>query len=1096
MNPINTYHSGEKLICGGDPQVNCEQENKKVDTNIPSKTNTVVYYDVASELGCAGGISYQRVAVYTETGVFSRFDYIDSSGVISATMPAGFTLGPCVITTPEITHDVEYVCNETTNLLDKIIHTWIDGVAQADVITSTTISCQDAPPTNTEFEYVCDIVTGFYQRIERSYDINGAFIPGSEIITPTTIGCSSFEDIYVPHVNGCIETRTPGATVCNQTVTYYTFSDTDMVGFTITANDGNGNYTMIQEQSNTLAHDDFLALLQTIDSGEVRAVEDVGPGLIAFHMWNGNVSNVIDISPTEVQFDLHFEAGVTDTPIALTSPCGPDPVADAVYQADATQLRNIYDAAPIGVQQPNGGTALFFTVTSYSVVPGSEILTHTPAKQIITKLVDGTLEDSYYEQGTMTPIVFNPATDVFVNQCTATQMVNVPNCDGTTTNKTVDDVTGAYLLNQKNLHTAIVYDNITSTAVGDITTTLTGTTVGFTFNIAYTNWGGPGNVYTVDFGNGVTHTGSVPSFDYVNEPDGEYRIKIFSRYEDGGRYKSIHLGTTIVIVKTGNTLTMVTVNPMVVNRSIQRTLATAQRDYCGTVPQGGAYTQDGTAYTTVGALALSRLEVADEWLGMSDVDNTVSTTDFELVPVCDVGTATINDVGVTVTETSGIVTVAFVVPSSVTNDTLHSVHVDWADGTVNYIYSDTGAGQGVHDFTKYPDGTYEIQCWLRMFSGKEYSFKNDITVVGGVITAFEGTQTYAVLSYPVKLGKAYKKITNAGYTIVDSNGTLYTPLGTIQDECPTYISPYVKSTTLNAVPENVADLVECVVGSANLVTEGLDGNITAAASVAGGSPNAIVHTLLGNTLAINGAGTNGASSAGLNVNISGGTFSAAQFTFNINVIGDEDPLDSADMGITVWDNVAGISVTATTITSSLSYLTDAQGVGLNMPIYAYPSTGSHTIVWTGDLPAGDYTVVLLTQDLGVLDMIELSVDHNIVSGPTTTTKAQLVALDQCTIDALTPEPVVAPIEVPNGRIIINSASMAVIVGSSLVRSFSVKGLDNVKYNISFDNGATWLTDIDGGDSWGEGNSDNLDISQVFVSPSVNGDRVFIHWETI
>ncbi|MGB2788236.1 MAG: hypothetical protein WBC13_02800, partial [Dokdonella sp.] len=179
--------------------------------------------------------------------------------------------------------------------------------------------------------------------------------------------------------------------------------------------------------------------------------------------------------------------------------------------------------------------------------------------------------------------------------------------------------------------------------------------------------------------------------------------------------------------------------------------------------------------------------------------NQPCNSDFELVPVCDVGTATINDVGVTVTETSGIVTVAFVVPSSVTNDTLHSVHVDWADGTVNYIYSDTGAGQGVHDFTKYPDGTYEIQCWLRMFSGKEYSFKNDITVVGGVITAFEGTQTYAVLSYPVKLGKAYKKITNAGYTIVDSNGALYTPLGTIQDECPTYISPYVKSTPLSNI---------------------------------------------------------------------------------------------------------------------------------------------------------------------------------------------------------------------------------------------------------------------------------------------------------
>lgn len=148
---------------------------------------------------------------------------------------------------------------------------------------------------------------------------------------------------------------------------------------------------------------------------------------------------------------------------------------------------------------------------------------------------------------------------------------------------------------------------------------------------------------------------------------------------------------------------------------------------------------------------------------------------------------------------------------------------------------------------------------------------------------------------------------------------------------------------------------------------------------------------------------------------------------------------------------------------------------------------------------GDYTVgyILQDQNAGIgADSVNLSVTHNITAGNTTTTKAQLVALDQCTINALTPEPVVAPIEVPNGRIIINPASMLVIVGSSLVRSFSVKGLDNAKYNISFDNSATWLTDIDGGDSWGEGNEDNLNISQVVIQPTVSGDRVFIHWETI
>ncbi len=239
--------------------------------------------------------------------------------------------------------------------------------------------------------------------------------------------------------------------------------------------------------------------------------------------------------------------------------------------------------------------------------------------------------------------------------------------------------------------------------------------------------------------------------------------------------------------------------------------------------------------------------------------------------------------------------------------------------------------------------------------------------------------------------------------------------------------------------------------------------------------------------------------AGLNVAATG-LITGAQFTFNIDLIADSDPGDPADFGVVVWDNVAGTSVLATSITAPFSMSYDPQGSGLNFPIYANPvAPQSFQVVWTGDLPAGDYTVGFILQDqfAGIgADSVNLSVTHNITAGNTTTTKAQLVALDQCTINALTPEPVVAPIEVPNGRIIINPASMSVIVGSSLVRSFSVKGLDNAKYNISFDNSATWLTDIDGGDSWGEGNEDNLNISQVVIQPTVSGDRVFIHWETI
>lgn len=383
---------------------------------------------------------------------------------------------------------------------------------------------------------------------------------------------------------------------------------------------------------------------------------------------------------------------------------------------------------------------------------------------------------------------------------------------------------------------------------------------------------------------------------------------------------------------------------------------------------------------------------------------------------------------------------------TVTNDSLVGFWTDFGDG-----YNDFG---NVPDHSYNADGSYEIKTYAILNS------KNKILINAKEVIITNGVVAYAPTGTSSTINRPYRHVVNTalqnycGNTPVDNpylaDGTSYTPTGTLGLHLDAIIDELEDNAEWN--PENVADLVECVVGSANLVTEGLDGNITAAASVAiGGSPNAIVHTLLGNTLAINGAGTNGQSSAGLNVNISGGTFSAAQFTFNINVIGDEDPLDSADMGITVWDNVAGISVTATTITSSLSYLTDAQGVGLNMPIYAYPSTGSHTIVWTGDLPAGDYTVILLTQDQGVLDMIELSVDHNIVSGPTTTTKAQLVALDQCTIDALTPVPVVTPIVQRRHENFVQTGTTPLVIPAGAIAISVTKTNNTGVINISGDN---------------------------------------------
>lgn len=367
---------------------------------------------------------------------------------------------------------------------------------------------------------------------------------------------------------------------------------------------------------------------------------------------------------------------------------------------------------------------------------------------------------------------------------------------------------------------------------------------------------------------------------------------------------------------------------------------------------------------------------------------------------------------------------------------------------------------------------------------------------------------YAPTGTSSTINRPYRHVVNTalqnycGNTPVDNpylaDGTSYTPTGTLGLHLDAIIDELEDNAEWN--PENVADLVECeVISGGGVVTEGVDANLNVISTLLGIPTPDNRHILLGNTLSISSTGSSNVMAAGLNVAATG-LITGAQFTFNIDLIADSDLGDPADFGVVVWDNVAGTSVLATSITAPFPMSFDPQGSGLNFPIYANPvAPQSFQVVWTGDLPAGDYTVgfILQDQNAGIgADSVNLSVTHNITAGNTTTTKAQLVALDQCTINALTPEPVVAPIEVPNGRIIINPASMSVIVGSSLVRSFSVKGLDNAKYNISFDNSATWLTDIDGGDSWGEGNEDNLNISQVVIQPTVSGDRVFIHWETI
>lgn len=233
--------------------------------------------------------------------------------------------------------------------------------------------------------------------------------------------CNSFKKEYIAHVSGCIETQLPIG--CRSSVSIFNFSDTDMVGFTITANDGNGNFTIIQEQTNQTAHDRFLLMLNEVSQPDTRVEENIGNGLMYFYLHNGNVTNVTSISPTEVQFDFHVEPGVTDIPSALPMPCV-DVISNSEYQNTASQLKSLYESAPLNILQPNSGIPLTFTLTNYQLELESVFI---PAKQILYNNEDGTLTEEYRALGDINTILpFNPLVDKFGTKCESESILPVP----------------------------------------------------------------------------------------------------------------------------------------------------------------------------------------------------------------------------------------------------------------------------------------------------------------------------------------------------------------------------------------------------------------------------------------------------------------------------------------------------------------------------------------------------------------------------------------------------------------------------------------------------------------------------------------------
>ena len=167
-------------------------------------------------------------------------------------------------------------------------------------------------------------------------------------------------------------------------------------------------------------------------------------------------------------------------------------------------------------------------------------------------------------------------------------------------------------------HTEVLYDNVTATLGGTITTVVAGTNVSFDFTgIVATNWVGAN--YVAEFGNGFSDLGGNPSFDYINEPDGVYEIKVYRSfvYPEGVRW---YVFAAIEIIKTGSTITVTTANPQPVNRSVTYSQKSVLQDYCGSTPVGSPYLADATPATINGTLSVTEREVLSEWLGMHDAN--------------------------------------------------------------------------------------------------------------------------------------------------------------------------------------------------------------------------------------------------------------------------------------------------------------------------------------------------------------------------------------------------------------------------------------------------------------------------------------------
>ena len=255
---------------------------------------------------------------------------------------------------------------------------------------------------------------------------------------------------------------------------------------------------------------------------------------------------------------------------------------------------------------------------------------------VYTQWWDSTAPITSYElyYNVTTWAYFIPANRSDLWPCTAVkQIADVPNCAGTLDPKPVDEINATYILNQENKHTERLYDNVTATLTGTIGLLITGTNVAIDFSwIVATNrvWAN----YILEAGTWFSDVGWNPTRDYIDEPDGNYEVKIYRTfvYPEGRRD---YLIAALEVIKTGSTLTVQWTNPVALNRSITYTAKEVLQDYCNNLPVWVPYLIDGTSATIVWTLSLNYREEQTERLWISDANNDEAQVSIERLDMVD-----------------------------------------------------------------------------------------------------------------------------------------------------------------------------------------------------------------------------------------------------------------------------------------------------------------------------------------------------------------------------------------------------------------------------------------------------------------------------